>query len=73
MRAAVPVLVLSLVFGSLIFDSLGMANRNLTLSPFNSDNMLSLNFKPKRNQPEQPFPHRGTGRKNLIENTQNAV
>ncbi|MBD2499212.1 heterocyst-inhibiting protein PatX [Anabaena azotica] len=72
MRAAVPMLVSSLVFGSLIFDDQGMANRNLTFSPSNSEYMLSLNSKHKHNQPETPIPHRGTGRKTMIENIQNA-
>jgi hypothetical protein len=72
MRAAVPMLVSSLVFGSLIFDDQGMANRNLTFSPSNSEYMLSLNYKPNHNQPETPAPHRGTGRKTMIENIHSA-
>ncbi|BCL34381.1 heterocyst-inhibiting protein PatX [Nostoc sp. MS1] len=71
MRAAVPVLVTSLVFGSLIFDCLEMANRNSNSS--NTEYMVSLNNRPKRNQPENPVPHRGTGRRSFIENTQIAV
>lgn len=72
MRAAVPVLVSSLVFGSLIFDGLEMANRNSSLFPSNSEHMLSWNSKPKRNLPEQPLLHRGTGRRSMTENTVNA-
>ncbi|BAT53664.1 hypothetical protein NOS3756_26250 [Nostoc sp. NIES-3756] len=72
MRAAVPVLVTSLVFGSLIFDSLEMVNRNSNPSS-NTEYMASLKYKPKRNQPEKPVPHRGTGRRSFIENTQTAV
>jgi hypothetical protein len=73
MRAAVPVLVTSLVFGSLIFDSLEMANRNSNPSFSDTEHMVSLKYKPKRNQPEKPVPHRGTGRRSFIENTQIAV
>ncbi|WP_390825633.1 heterocyst-inhibiting protein PatX [Anabaena subtropica] len=72
MRAAVPVLISSLVFASLISDCLGMANRNSTLSPSSSHNMLSFKSKPKRNEPEKPIPHRGTGRRSLIESSNNA-
>jgi len=73
MRVAVPVLVSSLVFCSFIFARLEMANRNSTLSLFNSEYMLSLNSKPKRNQPERPVLHRGTGRRSMLENTLNAI
>jgi hypothetical protein len=72
MRAAVPVLVTSLLFGSIIFDGLEMANRNSNPSS-NTEHMISLKYRPKRNQPEKPVPHRGTGRVRLIENTQIAV
>lgn len=72
MRAAVPVLVSTLVFATLIFDALEIANRNSVLSPSNSEHMLSLNSKPKRNLPEEPLLHRGTGRRSMMENTLNA-
>ncbi|QLE56656.1 heterocyst-inhibiting protein PatX [Nostoc sp. TCL26-01] len=72
MRAAIPVLISSLVFGSLISDGLGMANRNLTISALSSQNMLSLKSKPKRNEPEEATPHRGTGRRSLMESFSNA-
>ncbi|HEY9804372.1 MAG TPA: hypothetical protein V6D25_28830 [Leptolyngbyaceae cyanobacterium] len=71
MRAAVPILVSSLVFSSVIFDGQGMANRNSTPSD-NLEYMLSLNSQPKYNQPEKPVSHRGTGRRTMIENTQDA-
>ncbi len=72
MRAAVPVLVSSLVFATLIFDALEMANRNSSIFPSNSEHMLSSNSQPQANLPRQPLLHRGTGRRSMIENTVNA-
>ncbi|MBD2249797.1 heterocyst-inhibiting protein PatX [Nostoc parmelioides] len=72
MRAAVPVLISSLVLGSLVSDYLGIASHNFAFSSSNSQNMISLKSKPKRNQPEKPQPHRGTGRRSLIETYSNA-
>jgi hypothetical protein len=71
MRAAVPVLISSLVFGFLISHGLGMANRNSNLSVSSSESMLSLTSQPQRNEPEQPIPHRGTGRKSLTKSPSN--
>lgn len=71
MRAAIPVLISSLVFGSLISDSQGMADRNLTISALSSKNMLSLKSKPKHNELEETTPHRGTGRRSLMESFSN--
>jgi hypothetical protein len=72
MRAAIPVLISSLVFSSLISHSQGMANRSLIGSVFKSQNMISLKSQPKRNTPEGATPHRGTGRRSLIESFSNA-
>ncbi|MFK0729823.1 MAG: heterocyst-inhibiting protein PatX [Gloeotrichia echinulata GP01] len=69
MRAAISLLVSGLVFGSLALNCQGMVYRfsNLRLSPSASQQMLSVKPKPKANQPEKPAPHRGSGRRELME------
>jgi hypothetical protein len=73
MRAAISLLVSSLVFGSLAFNCeavqtrfslLSMAKSDSQLSPLvNQSFNLAANSKPSPNQPENPNPHRGSGRK----------
>ncbi len=69
MRAAISLLVSSLVFGSLAFNYQAMATQLLSqmLTPSGSGELLSMRPKPKPNQPEKPAPHRGSGRRELME------
>ncbi|AFY35931.1 heterocyst-inhibiting protein PatX [Calothrix sp. PCC 7507] len=69
MRAAISLLVSSLVFGSLAFNYQGMANQlsRQMLASSGSEELLSVRPKPKPNQPEKPAPHRGSGRRELME------
>lgn len=69
MRAAISLLVSSLVFGSLAFNCEAMLTRlsYLLLAGSGSQQLLSDNPKPGPNQPEQPAPHRGSGRKESME------
>jgi hypothetical protein len=73
MRAAISLLVSSLAFGSLAFDSQAMANRLSHLLPSSSDSQQLLSMRPKHksNEPENPTPHRGSGRRNFIESVGN--
>jgi hypothetical protein len=75
MRAAISLLVSSLVCGSLAFNCeavqthfspLSMAKSDSQLSPLvNQSFNLADNSKPSPNQPEKPNPHRGSGRRGL--------
>jgi hypothetical protein len=75
MRVTISLLVSSLVFGSLALDYPGKANHT-------SRKMLSVDAqpllwaqskpKPKPNEPEDPTPHRGSGRRDLIESLHHA-
>lgn len=69
MRVAISLLVSSLVFGSLAFNQQTMANQlsYQTLTASGSEQLLSVRPKPKPNQPEKPAPHRGSGRRELME------
>jgi hypothetical protein len=71
MRATISLLITSLVFGSLAFNCQAMANSlsNLLLSYDDSEEIISLKAKPKArpNQPEMPIPHRGSGRRELMQ------
>ncbi len=71
MRATISLLITSLVFGSLAVNCLTMANNvsHLLLSSDDSEQLLSAITKPKprTNQPEQPIPHRGSGRRELMQ------
>ena len=76
MRAAISLLVSSLVCGSLAFNceavqtrfsALSMAKSDYQLSPLvlNQSFNLADNSKPSPNQPEKPNHHRGSGRRGL--------
>jgi hypothetical protein len=75
MRAAISLLVSSLVFGSLAFNCeavqtrfspLSMAKSDFQPSPLvNQRFNLADNSKSSPNQPEKPNPHRGSGRRGL--------
>ena len=76
MRAAISLLVSSLVCGSLAFNckavqthfsALSTAKSDYQLSPLvlNQSFNLADNSKPSPNQPEKPNPHRGSGRRSL--------
>ncbi len=69
MRAAISLLVSSLVFGSLAFnyDAMFTSLSHLLIANSGSGKLLADNSKPGPNQPEQPAPHRGSGRKESIE------
>jgi hypothetical protein len=71
MRATISLLVTSLVFGSLAFDCQAMTNSlsNLLVSFSGSEEFILVKAKPKTrtNQPEMPIPHRGSGRRELMQ------
>ncbi len=69
MRAAISLLVSSLVLGSLAFNYEAIYNRfSYLLIPYSgSQQMLSAKPKPRPNQPEKPAPHRGSGRRELMQ------
>ncbi|MCV3212441.1 hypothetical protein OGM63_02655 [Plectonema radiosum NIES-515] len=71
MRATISLLITGLVFGSLAFNCHAMANHlsNLLLSYDDSEQFISTKPKPKTrpNQPEVPIPHRGSGRRDLMQ------
>lgn len=69
MRAVVSLLASSLVMATLVFDYQLIVNRfsNLLLASSASQQLLSARPKPKPNQPEKPAPHRGSGRRELME------
>jgi hypothetical protein len=73
MRAAVPFLLSSLVFGSLAVDYQQMVNQNSIFPSATSQDMVSLRPKPKRNEPEGATPVRGSGRRSLIESQGNTL
>lgn len=64
MRATISLLITSLVFGSLAFNRHAIANRlsNLFLSFSFEEQFISVT-----NQPEEPIPHRGSGRRQLMQ------
>ncbi|TAF07050.1 MAG: hypothetical protein EAZ77_11020 [Nostocales cyanobacterium] len=69
MRAAISLLVSSLVFGSLAFnhETVFTGISLLLIADSGSGELLADNSKPGPNQPEQPAPHRGSGRKESME------
>jgi hypothetical protein len=71
MRATISLLIASLVFGSLAFNRHAIVNSlsDLLLSYDDSEQFISAKPKPKSrpNQPEEPIPHRGSGRRELIQ------
>ncbi|MBW4561150.1 MAG: hypothetical protein KME32_08300 [Mojavia pulchra JT2-VF2] len=72
MRAAISILVSSLVVGSFTLNCQVTKNRSshLLLASSTSDlqQLLSVRPKPRPNQPEKPAPHRGSGRRELMKN-----
>ncbi|MBD2439407.1 heterocyst-inhibiting protein PatX [Nostoc sp. FACHB-110] len=73
MRVTFSLLVSSLVFGSLALNCQEKFNHSHTLSSTTETKMLfSAKPKPKPNEPENPTPHRGSGRRDLIESLGNA-
>lgn len=74
MRVAISLLVSSLMFGSLAFNYQAMVNHlsyQMLATP-NSESLLALRPKPKPNRPEKPAPHRGSGRRELMESQGNS-
>ncbi|MGI8501374.1 MAG: heterocyst-inhibiting protein PatX [Hassallia sp.] len=71
MRATISLLITCLVFGSLAFNYQVITNglSNLLLSFSDSEEFISVEPKPKTrtNQPQQPKPHRGSGRRELMQ------
>ncbi|MFM2064258.1 MAG: hypothetical protein RLZZ507_3929 [Cyanobacteriota bacterium] len=69
MRAAISLLVSSLVFGSLAFNyEAEFTSLSRLLTAYSGSGfLLADNSKPGPNQPEQPAPHRGSGRKESME------
>ncbi|WP_016950516.1 heterocyst-inhibiting protein PatX [Anabaena sp. PCC 7108] len=65
MRAAISLLVSSLVFGSLAFNCEAVLTRlsYLLIATSGSQQLLADKPKTSPNQPETPAPHRGSGRK----------
>lgn len=70
MRATISLLITCLVFGSLAFNYQVIANRLSNLLISFSENEQFISVEPKRktrtNQPQDPKPHRGSGRRELI-------
>lgn len=70
MRVTFSLVVSSLVFGSLAFNCQEVLNRSHTLTSVTGAPQLFSSKpkpKPKPNEPEKPTPHRGSGRRDLIE------
>jgi hypothetical protein len=74
MRTVISLLVSSLVFGSLAFNRETMLSSltHLLLASSSSPDLLSARPQPKSSQSETPNPHRGSGRRQLMEYFQNA-
>lgn len=68
MRAAASVLISSLVLGAFTFDYPAIVNY---FSSSGSQQLLATKPKPKPNEPENPTPYRGSGRRNLTEHPVN--
>ncbi|QIR37595.1 hypothetical protein HCG51_13325 [Tolypothrix sp. PCC 7910] len=73
MRAVVSLLASSLVAVSFAINCQATINQFSRLLPSSSgsEHLLSARPKPKPNQPEKPVPHRGSGRRELIESYKN--
>jgi hypothetical protein len=73
MRTTISLLVLSLVFGSLAvnYETIlaNLSDLFVIGSGVNSGSQLltASTTKPKPNKPENPTPHRGSGRRELME------
>ncbi|MBD2302644.1 hypothetical protein H6G80_34550 [Nostoc sp. FACHB-87] len=75
MRVTFSLLVSSVVLGSLVFNGSDSLNRSYMLIGDTGGKMLlsaKPKPKPKSNEPENPAPHRGSGRRDLIESLNNA-
>ncbi|MCC5637628.1 hypothetical protein LC593_17640 [Nostoc sp. CHAB 5844] len=75
MRVTFSLLVSSLMFSSLVVNGSAKLNRSHTLIHETGVQMLfsaKPKAKPKPNEPENPTPHRGSGRRDLIESLNNA-
>lgn len=72
MRAAISLLVSSLVFGSLALNcEAGTSLSRLLNTNSGSQSLLADNSKPSPNEPAQPAPHRGSGRRESMESFSN--
>ncbi|BAY27932.1 hypothetical protein NIES2100_77590 [Calothrix sp. NIES-2100] len=69
MRAVVSLLASSLVMATLVFSSQAMINlmSNMFVASAVTQPLLSTRPKTKPSQPEKPAPHRGSGRRELME------
>ncbi|MBD2357704.1 hypothetical protein H6G41_24350 [Tolypothrix sp. FACHB-123] len=69
MRALVSLLASSLVTATLIFSYQAMVNlmSDMLMVSATTPTLLSARPKTKPNQPEKPAPHRGSGRRELME------
>lgn len=69
MRVAISLLVTGLMFSSLAANYQEMVYRFSAqeLLPSASQQLLSVKPKPKAKQPGKPVPHRGSGRRELME------
>lgn len=66
MRVAIPFLISSLVLVSLTLDVSQMINDHFLWSSTTTQNLVSLNSKPQRNQPKGSNSNRGSGRRDSI-------
>jgi hypothetical protein len=64
MRAAISLLITTALLGSLT-----VSHKNLLLSSSESQQIIASKVKSSRKpkRPEQPIPHRGSGRRELVE------
>jgi hypothetical protein len=64
MRAAISLLVSSLVFSSLAINHQTTSTRlsDLLMSSSDSQQLIAGRSKTRPNQPQNPVPHRGSGR-----------
>ncbi|NET00869.1 MAG: hypothetical protein F6K61_09905 [Sphaerospermopsis sp. SIO1G1] len=67
MRAAISHLVSSMVFSLLASNCEAFFNISRLLNTSIGSRLMADNSKPSPNEPEQPAPHRGSGRKELFE------
>ncbi|MFH7029940.1 MAG: heterocyst-inhibiting protein PatX [Heteroscytonema crispum UTEX LB 1556] len=71
MRVTISLFVTSQVFGSLAFNSRSMVNSLSNLLHQSNGSGRLLSAKPAGNQPKKPVPHRGSGRKMIVEQFRN--
>jgi hypothetical protein len=67
MRATISLLITGLVFGSLAFNRHAIANCLSSLLVSFSDSEQLISGEPKPTKTEQPVPHRGSGRRQLMQ------